>query len=429
MRSAFYKLIFAILIFGTTFNLQNILYSAQNQDASSEIEKLKKDIQEKELEIKRLEEEEKSYRGTLNKIINQQQTLRGELKRIDSEITRLNYEIKITRAQLQATIMKLKLIYKDILDTQNKIEERKSQIANALKELSYMDDSGYFLNFLLYKNISEFFNAALYLSYLSNAIAKDIEDLKILNNKLEEEKTKQQKLEKEQKENEMKLSAQYSITEAKKKEKTDLLVKTKNQESRYKILLSENKKRQQEILKEIEELESELRRLALKLAIPKRNPGLFIWPIDNGYITQEYGDTNKTGFSNDFYSFHNGIDFGSPKGIGTPIKAVYPGKVLAKGDLSPYAYGKWVAIDHNNGLTTLYAHLSYIAVSNGQRVNQGDIIGYMGSTGYSTGPHLHLGVYATETFKILERSFGLLPIGASVNPRDYLPLGSPSSEK
>ena len=66
-----------------------------------------------------------------------------------------------------------------------------------------------------------------------------------------------------------------------------------------------------------------------------------------------------------------------------------------------YSYGKWILIKHENGLSTLYAHLSLIKVNAGETVNTGDIIGYSGNTGYSTGPHLHLTVYATQGVKIV----------------------------
>ncbi|MEK7578525.1 MAG: M23 family metallopeptidase, partial [Patescibacteria group bacterium] len=80
----------------------------------------------------------------------------------------------------------------------------------------------------------------------------------------------------------------------------------------------------------------------------------------------------------------------------------------------------WLAVRHNNGLTTLYAHLSAKTVSVGQTVSQGQIIGYEGSTGFVTGPHLHFTVYSTNTFRVEKRWFGLLPLGGSVNPFDYL---------
>ena len=82
---------------------------------------------------------------------------------------------------------------------------------------------------------------------------------------------------------------------------------------------------------------------------------------------------------------HAGVDFAAP--TGTPIQAAGHGTVTIAGERG--AYGNYVRIDHNNGYSSAYAHMSRIAVRQGQRVRQGEVIGYVGSTGRSTGPHLH----------------------------------------
>ena len=88
-------------------------------------------------------------------------------------------------------------------------------------------------------------------------------------------------------------------------------------------------------------------------------------------------------------SFHNGIDLAGPQG--TPIYAAKSGTVTT----ATYsgAYGYYVTINHGDGYSTLYAHMTHYVVSSGQYVSQGQVIGYMGSTGWSTGPHLHYTVY------------------------------------
>ena len=88
-------------------------------------------------------------------------------------------------------------------------------------------------------------------------------------------------------------------------------------------------------------------------------------------------------------SFHTGTDMACP--TGTPILASMSGKVITTG--VNRVYGNYVIIDHGNGYQTLYAHMSKIIASKGQWVSQGTRIGLVGSTGYSTGPHLHFTVY------------------------------------
>ena len=103
--------------------------------------------------------------------------------------------------------------------------------------------------------------------------------------------------------------------------------------------------------------------------------GAFIWPTINHTIS-----------GNDYWSGHLAIDIGAA--LGEPISAADSGVVVFAG-WATGGYGNTVAIDHGNGYSTLYAHLSSINVSCGRSVTQGQTIGYGGSTGNSTGPHLH----------------------------------------
>lgn len=86
---------------------------------------------------------------------------------------------------------------------------------------------------------------------------------------------------------------------------------------------------------------------------------------------------------------HNGLDFAAS--VGTPIYATGDGKVKMAGFNS--GYGNVVVIKHGNGYETLYAHMSRIKTSNGKKIKRGDVIGYVGSTGLSTGPHLHYEIH------------------------------------
>jgi murein DD-endopeptidase MepM/ murein hydrolase activator NlpD len=104
-----------------------------------------------------------------------------------------------------------------------------------------------------------------------------------------------------------------------------------------------------------------------------------IWPVP-GPITSPFGI--RAG------SLHPGIDIGA--GTGTPIKAAATGRVIVAGFSG--GYGNLTVIDHGNGIATAYAHQSSLAASASQQVGQGQIIGYVGSTGFSTGPHLHFEV-------------------------------------
>jgi murein DD-endopeptidase MepM/ murein hydrolase activator NlpD len=114
---------------------------------------------------------------------------------------------------------------------------------------------------------------------------------------------------------------------------------------------------------------------------PSRN-ARFIWPV-NGPVASGFGPRRHPIYGGT--RMHTGVDVSAPSG--TPIRAADDGVVIMVGPNG--GYGNWTLIDHGDGLATGYAHQSTIGVSRGQRVSRGDIIGRVGSTGASTGPHLH----------------------------------------
>ena len=128
-------------------------------------------------------------------------------------------------------------------------------------------------------------------------------------------------------------------------------------------------------------------------AAPAAGTAGLIWPV-NGPITSPFGPR--------WGGFHPGIDIGVP--TGTPIQAAAAGSVIWCGWQS--GYGNLVVIDHHDSLATAYAHQSRIAVSCNQDVVQGQVIGYVGCTGFCTGPHLHFEVRVN---------------GTPVDPLGYLP--------
>ncbi len=107
---------------------------------------------------------------------------------------------------------------------------------------------------------------------------------------------------------------------------------------------------------------------------------------------------------------------GAPRG--TPIMAPLTGTVRAVGNTDAVpgcsSWGKWSLIDHANGLSTMYAHQDVISVSPGQKVNTGEVIGYVGNTGFSTGPHLHFTVYAKDGVTV--RKFNEIKTVTSCGP-------------
>ena len=135
-----------------------------------------------------------------------------------------------------------------------------------------------------------------------------------------------------------------------------------------------------------ESLEADAARLKDEIAALQdsggTNPGVLGWPV-SGRLSSPYGYRIHPIYGTK--RLHTGIDIAASNG--TPIAAAGSGKVILAKVFG--GYGNAVVVDHGGGLTTLYAHQSRIAVSVGQAVSRGDTIGYVGSTGNSTGAHLH----------------------------------------
>ncbi|MCL2558464.1 MAG: M23 family metallopeptidase, partial [Treponema sp.] len=121
------------------------------------------------------------------------------------------------------------------------------------------------------------------------------------------------------------------------------------------------------------------------------NGDLFSWPV-SGRITSGFG-WRRDPFGGGRQEFHNGIDIAAR--LGTPVRAAMAGRISAVG--FDGVLGNFVVITHGSGYRTLYAHLSRVAVGQGAFVNGGQQIGDVGSTGRSTGPHLHFTVFKNNT--------------------------------
>lgn len=213
------------------------------------------------------------------------------------------------------------------------------------------------------------------------------------------------------------LEQQNAYLENSRRNKETLAAQAAADQAKYSDIVSDLEKQRKAIEDEIEQLDAARAGKIDLSSIPNFSSGVLGYPVKSPHKTQGYGKTTFT----KWYTFHNGVDFADA--VGTPVLAAEDGEVIAMGDEGKYAYGKWIAIQHKNGLTTLYGHLSKQSVKKGERVDRGEKIGLMGSTGYSTGSHVHFGVYTSESFEIVKSSSvkGLLiPTGAHINPEKYL---------
>lgn len=386
---------------------------------AGEIDDLKNEIEQRAKEIEKLQQEEDKYKGAISDAHQAADSLDVLVVDFNRQINKLEGDISIKENEIAVGNLKIRQTELEIEDKKEDIKRLREYIAATLRQIYENDDAEVIELIFKYDNFSEFFNQVEYRHLLQEDLNTRLEEIKELKSKLEQEKSDLD--DQNEKLNSLKLELENRniILNDQRDRKRNLLETTRNEEWRYRNLLKSTKENQDAIQHEIFELEDKLRQAIDESSIPAPRPGVLNWPTE-GILSQGYGCTRFAKTSN-FYPtcFHNGIDIAAS--YGTLIKSARDGKVLAVQN-APYAYGNWIAIEHDNGLVTLYGHLSLQSVSVGQEVSGGETLGYMGSTGFSTGSHLHFTVYAPKTFSTKPSTIaGTLPIGATLNPFDYLP--------
>lgn len=360
----------------------------------------------------------KSFNGLVNQTQQQRITLAAEIKSLEASAAVLEQKINDTKQQVQS-------LSGEIGGIENKMSE-KERVINAqrdlLKELmrSYYENTGREqLQLILPTNESlQLLNQNSWMGDTSKKI-KDLIDtiqsskasLVVQHDSLQGKKQEVDSLQSQ-------LEQRSDYLESSMQSKESLVIKKEQEEKKYSNIIDDLEEKRNEIEDEINQLESKKTEQLDVSKLPAFNKSTLYFPVASPHKSQNYGKATWT----KQYSFHNGIDFADK--VGTPILAAAEGKVLAVGNNGKYAYGKWVAIDHGNGLVTMYGHLSVQKVSKGESVKRGEVIGLMGNTGFSTGPHVHFTVFAKNSFSLVPSTKvnGLiLPTGAHVNPANYLP--------
>ena len=388
-------------------------------------------IEEHNIQIKHLEEEINLYNQEIESANKQATTLQKVLKSLDLTKKKIGTDINLTEKKINKTNLTIEQLGLEINKTEESIEVSKKAIINAIREIYALEEINLVEIILLNKNISEIWNDIDNIKETRDVIRDRSKELSSL------------KLEMEQKQSDLRgqknnlvslkqdLGGKKEAVIYTEKEKQNLLQETKNKEETYKELVKTKEELKAQFEKELYEYETQLNLIVDKDKYPEPRHGILSWPLDNVYITQRFGRTiaAKTLYLS---GSHNGVDFRA--GVGTRIKSALEGTVVGVGntDLYPgcYSFGKWVMVKHDNGLSTIYAHLSVISVSNGQRIETGGLIGYSGNTGYTTGPHLHVGLYATQGVRIekyvnsrgcKQVTMPLADIKAYLDPLAYFP--------
>ena len=358
-----------------------------------------------------------------NDLGNQKKELEAKLKELAGDKAKVLEQKKVLDQQIANTSAQIGNVEAQIADYASLITRTEEELADAEKreEAQYelfcqrvraMEESGEVSYWSVLFGASSFTDMLARLDDVNEVMEADqkvIDDLKTLQVEITEKKEQLEDSKAEREAAKADLVSKKSELDKQRKQAISLVNEINDNEQENKETLAALDAEEDRIL-------AEALRLSKKLAeeqaaagkSQQSNPGGYIWPVDSRYITSTVGGRTSPGGIGS--TNHKGTDIGRV-GYTSPIYAAKSGTVI----VSQYSssYGNYVVISHGSGNTTLYGHMSSRKVQAGQYVNQGDVIGITGSTGHSTGPHLH--------FEITENGVRINPLNHGAQPcKGYL---------
>jgi len=400
------------------------------------VDELKEKISQKEKGLVDLEKEIKEFEEKLTNTKKEANTLNNTIQQLDITRKKLGTDISITENKVDSVSLNIERLGIEIGTKGDEIAHNKLIIIETIQKLREEERNSLVEVMFLHDSLSDFWSSLAGLESLQKNITLEVSELKENKALLETKNKEAERYRTDLSRLKGRLVDQKEVADITRDEKDKILLETKNKQSNYEKLLQEKREAKKLFEQELTKFEAELREKFDPGSIPRARGGVLSWPLERIVVTQYFGNTSFSTQNPAIYSGqgHNGIDLDAS--IGTPIYAARGGKIAGIGNtdiICPNSsYGNWILIEHDNGLSTLYAHLSLVAVSQGKIVSGEDIIGYTGNTGYSTGPHLHFTVFATDGVKIgslksrvcsgKEYTIPLLSkSGAYLNPLSYLP--------
>ena len=367
-------------------------------------------IKKKEEEISKAKEEKKALQSGLTNV----KELKKQLEASKANLTNYVAELDADLVTIQAKIDELKKL---IAEKKEQITQKTKELEEALavqqaqyeamkSRIKFMYEKGDMLYMELVfsaESFGEMLNKADYIEMLSSYDRKMLDEyvayaeyVALCKESLEEEKTVLDEAKATVEEEEASLNALIAVKE---QEIYNVSSDIKNKEQATKEYEADIAT-QNETIKALEAAVAEERKRLAAEQGRKYDGGVFTWPApSSSRISDDYG--TRTHPILGIQQFHNGVDLAAPGG--SPILAVYDGKVVAADYNS--SMGNYIMIDHGDGLYTIYMHASALYVSKGTEVTKGQKIAAVGSTGRSTGNHLHFSVRLN---------------GSYVNPWQYL---------
>lgn len=368
------KIISAVALLLALLMIGSVLLSALPVFAitKSEVDALKKKVNEASAQKKELKNQISAIAGDISALERQISLLDGQIEAQENEIA----------AQEDLLAQLALYIEEKTLELADSEAQQAAQYERMKERVRYMAEHGtnsYLSILLASDSFSDFLNRWEIVQQISVRDEKLFEQLKAIRDQVAVEKAELEASQKEAQETKALMDANMVELEEQRAAKISAQKKAEDEKA------AANKAYAEMIEKE-EKLMEEYKKAAAKLASQNTYVGgKFMWPLPaaNNVITCKYG--MRTHPVTKKYKLHSGIDLRCS--TGTKVYAANAGTVTTSGYSS--AWGNYIIINHGGGYTTLYAHLKSRNVSKDAKVKQGDVIGYSGNTGYSTGPHLH----------------------------------------
>lgn len=358
----------------------------------------RQDVEDAKKKVTGLEQEKKKIEQTLKNLEGLKSDAAAYVKQLDGQLDRVNEELEQLEEQITAKET-------DIARTQAELETAKiveaEQYDSMKLRIKYMYERGNtsFLDMLLQsKDMVQLMNRAEYIQQISEYDRQMLNAYENTRNQIEQQEIQL----KEEHEQLLSLQDETKV----KQQSVELLLEKKNQElknfenqidaaqgqvSEYERDIQAQESKVKQLEAEIKRKEEEAKKAAEAAGKQYKVTSLgnisFVWPCPaSSRITSKFGDRESP--TKGASTNHKGIDIGAS--TGTAIVAAASGTVV----ISTYSYsaGNYIMINHGGGVYTVYMHCSKLLVSEGAQVKQGQTIAKVGSTGYSTGPHLHFGI-------------------------------------
>ena len=305
---------------------------------------------------------------------------------LDQKVTNTAAQIKNVEAQIADYAALITQTEAELLDAQQREEAQYELFCTRVRAMEERGKVSYWSVLFKAESFTDLLGRLDIVNEIMDADQAVIDQLQALQVEIEEKKASLEASKAESEAAKADLVAKKTELDAQRKEAIALVNEINDNENEYKETLDELDKEEERIQAMIVKKSKELaaQQAAQNGGTSNAALGGYIWPVSSHYITSTFGGRASPGGIGS--TNHKGIDIGRV-GYTTEIHAAKAGTVI----VSQYSssYGNYVVVSHGSGNTTLYAHMSSRKVSVGTYVNQGDVLGITGSTGNSTGPHLH----------------------------------------